>query len=285
MLTELDLCTTKITDQGLASLKECVALSELDLWSTGITTLEDLRALDRLTRLNLRETAITDAGLDPLDGFPDLGWLNLRQTGITDQGLAAVEGLRNLHWLNLKWTKITDRGLGHLSGLTGLTELYLPKQITDAGLKHLASLTNLSKLNLKYSKVTNAGVLHLHGLTKLTQLKLPARVTGRAMDELRRIAQLQDQQMILAPLNVTLRPNLIRRQWQTLAPLQSDEQTVERERRTTSDLKQRFLAAATLTETLLRGLSDLRIRFVKRRKRTQISDRCKVAIAASVGGI
>jgi hypothetical protein len=44
----------------------------------------------------------------------------------------------------------------------------------------------------------------------------------------------------------------------------ADEQTVERERRATSDLKQRFLAAATLTEAfgqqigmrILKGATD-----------------------------
>ncbi len=100
---------------------------------------------DRLERLSLEETRVSDRGLAHLKRLTKLSTLNLRSTQVNDAGLAQLEGLSNLTWLDLSRTRVTDEGLIHLQGLTKLSKLYLDRtRVTDAGLKKLQqALANL----------------------------------------------------------------------------------------------------------------------------------------------
>jgi hypothetical protein len=124
-------------------------------------------------KVNLANTAVTDAGLAHLKGLTNLQSLFLWGANVTDAGLEHLKGLTNLQSLNLSHTKITDAGLEHLKGLTNLQSLYLSNtqvtddlqspylsntKITDAGLEHLKGLTKLQWLHLGYTQVTDAGV-------------------------------------------------------------------------------------------------------------------------------
>jgi len=121
--------------------------------------LVDLRGLNNLQWLDLRETQITDAGLKELAALKNLQWLDLSRTQITDAGLKELAALKNLQWLNLSLTKITDAGLKELAALKNLQGLDLSRtQITDAGLKELAALKNLQRLDLWSTQVTDAVV-------------------------------------------------------------------------------------------------------------------------------
>ena len=84
--------------------------------------------------------------------------LDLKSTAVTDAGLEYLKGLSALRWLYLDNTKITDAGLEHLKGLTALELLSLEHtQITDAGLEHLKGLPTLRSLLLHNTRVTEAG--------------------------------------------------------------------------------------------------------------------------------
>lgn len=89
----------------------------------------DLAALggleDRLQRLNLSNTELTDEGLAQLAKFKSLVQLRVRSRRITDQGLAALVQLPVLKHLHLIDAPITDAGLQHLHGLKSLSSLYL----------------------------------------------------------------------------------------------------------------------------------------------------------------
>lgn len=103
-----------------------------------VASLEGVK--DQLARLDLGRTAITDAALQSLAGFPRLVALDLRQTAVTDAGLAALKELPRLQTLNLFGTGITDAGLKHLAGLPALKQVYLSQtKATPAGLKQLAA--------------------------------------------------------------------------------------------------------------------------------------------------
>ncbi len=91
----------------------------------------DVKSLSHLERLNLDDTAVTDAGLASLKGMSHLRWLRLDNTAVTDAGLAhlraitqdgrELKGVRTLHSVSLEGTRITDSGLAQLESLVELT--------------------------------------------------------------------------------------------------------------------------------------------------------------------
>src|SRR5262249_27033644 len=110
-----------------------------------------------LSRLDLSNTGITDAGLAHLKGLPELSWLDLSKTQVTDNGLVHLKGLP-LWDLELYRTKVTDAGLVHLKGMR-LTDLSLSgTSVTDVGLRHLRGLENLCTVNLFGTKVSKKGI-------------------------------------------------------------------------------------------------------------------------------
>ena len=55
--------------------------------------------------------------------------LDLRNTQITDAGLEHLKGLTNLVCVYLRYTQVTDAGLEHLKGLTNLTNLVTSQKV------------------------------------------------------------------------------------------------------------------------------------------------------------
>src|SRR5262249_1550903 len=98
----------------------------------------------------------TDAGLAPLEALDRLEKLEIRDSPITDAGLAHLKGLtklKSLVLINLRAAEpnihLTDTGMAHLQWMTNLEHLELLRtDVTDAGLKHLARMTELQSLNL-----------------------------------------------------------------------------------------------------------------------------------------
>ena len=94
--------------------------------------------LEKVTRLQLGLTKITDAGLKDVAKLQKLTFLGLFFTEITDAGLKDVAKLQKLEILDLEGT-----------------------QITDAGLKEVAKLQNLWHLTIKNTKITKASMAEL----------------------------------------------------------------------------------------------------------------------------
>eukprot|EP00913_Durusdinium_trenchii_P023352 g21930.t1 len=81
--------------------------------------------------------------------FDRVAKVDLAGTKITDEGLKYLEKLKSVDDLDLNNTAITDAGLEHLKGLSSLSKLDLgDTAVTDAGLKHLHGLKDLKVLNL-----------------------------------------------------------------------------------------------------------------------------------------
>jgi len=99
--------------------------------------------------------------------------VDLRNSEITDAGLERLTGLSPVLELYLNDTKVTDAGLAHLKGMKQLQRLYLnDTKISDAGLPHLAPLVNLQMLTVGGTKVTPAGIKDLQkALPKLKVLR------------------------------------------------------------------------------------------------------------------
>ena len=162
----LNLRNCRLRDLGPTLLVLCelqnqmtVAL-ELDLSGTKIGN-EDavhLKALRRLSALNLNDTNTDDSVLAHLGQMPRLNTLELRSTQVTDEGLSHLSKLQKLHGLNLSRTQITDAGLSSLSKLRELQTLDLSQtRVSDAGVDHLKQLSSLRSVNLSQTNVTETG--------------------------------------------------------------------------------------------------------------------------------
>jgi len=110
---------------------------------------ESLAALESLApviqRLDLGETAVTDAGLAFLAPMENLRILKLDRTQITDAGLSALKSLETLSSLVLFSTGITDRGAEILSKLPNLKSVFLwdTMESREAAAKLEESLSNV----------------------------------------------------------------------------------------------------------------------------------------------
>ncbi len=190
-LTFVNLENLKVTDAGLAQLKDLKGLLYLNLSKTAVTDagLKHLKGLARLRVLNLYETRVTDAGLEHLKELKALTSLVLSSKAVTDAGLAHF---KDLTFVNLGGTSVTDAGLAHLKEHQGLTHLFLHgTKVTDAGLVHLKDQRGLTYLNLSYTKLTDVGLEQLSNRDKLTELILEGTaVTDAGLEHLKSLKSL-----------------------------------------------------------------------------------------------
>src|SRR5205809_1248057 len=128
---------TNINDAAIASLKDVISLTDLNLAGTKITDagLAAVEALTNLTRLHLELTPITDAGLAHLKRLSNLNYLNLYGTAVTDAGLEYLHGLRNLRHLYVWQTKVTEVGAKNLKAALPTLELSTGAELNVAAKK------------------------------------------------------------------------------------------------------------------------------------------------------
>jgi hypothetical protein len=103
---------------------------------------DDLGQLDglenKLLRINLSQTSLTDAGLARLCRFERLEQLRVMSPGVTDAGLAPLKDIQHLRHLHLIGAPLGDAGLEHLHALSGLESLYLDGiRASDAAITRL----------------------------------------------------------------------------------------------------------------------------------------------------
>ena len=144
----------------------------------------------------------TDDWLNLIKDGPTIKGLDLEKSAVTDGGLERLQGLSQLEFLVLTDTGITGDGLVHLQMLPRLKQLLLEgTQITDFSLKYLRPLSRLEGLNLKHTKITDAGLQHIEPLTHLRGLNLSnTRVTDNALKYLHDLSQLEWAQPVLHSL-------------------------------------------------------------------------------------
>jgi Leucine-rich repeat (LRR) protein len=165
-LVELTLGNTKITDAGLAHLRELKKLRKIRISKTAITDagMSGLAKCETLEDVDVSQTKIGDNGVRELRALPRLKNLNLYLTLVTDQGLDSFrkEDYRSatkIERLNLDKCPITDSGLAHLASLKSLAWLHLGgTAITDAGLTELAKLETLKEAIVTKTETTLEGV-------------------------------------------------------------------------------------------------------------------------------
>jgi hypothetical protein len=166
---EVLMLNSQFTDQGVTALSELRSLRTLGLGGSAVTDkgAMTIKNFFRLERLDLRDTRISDPGVQALMGLPlvelDLG------PEVTDKGIVRLAGFPALGQLDLSETKVTGDGLAALSKLP-LHTLFLGKSLTDTGMPALAKLKGLRRLDLTGAAITDSGAyqgLRLAGLEEL----------------------------------------------------------------------------------------------------------------------
>jgi len=127
-LRGLDLNYTNIGDPGMENIKTLTGLQELRLSHTKVTDagVESIRGLKDLRTLVLSSTPITDRALDTVKTFPNLETLKLCSTAITDNGLDALKDMKSLRLLTIHNTKFSDQAVRNL-------QMALPNLVIDTG--------------------------------------------------------------------------------------------------------------------------------------------------------
>jgi Leucine-rich repeat (LRR) protein len=185
-LTHLDLSLTRITDHGLQQLKNASGIVELNLYYAEQITDEGMAAVkgwQKLKRINLRGTKVTDTTLEHLANVTTLESLDVGFAQITDVGLDRLTPLVNLKELVVGGNKLTDVGLQALRQLPSLTSLSLGGSqrtdsglwtisLTEQGLDAITTLKDLRELRLDGMPVTARWLEKLKALNKLERLSL-----------------------------------------------------------------------------------------------------------------
>jgi thiol-disulfide isomerase/thioredoxin len=69
-----------------------------------------LKQINQITRLQMQNTRITDAGLEPLKGMSNISSINLEGTAISDRGLGTLKTIRSLKCVLVAGTRVTEDG-------------------------------------------------------------------------------------------------------------------------------------------------------------------------------
>jgi len=189
-------------DKHLVYLAELTSIEELNLRDTLVSDagLEHLKGMTKLKKLDLGNRyypvsdKITDAGMVHLNSLKSLEELKLPSSGVTDIGLAHLAGLNALKKLNVG-RDATDKGMATLAKMKSLEDLKISSPyVTDAGMRKLSECPCLESLSLLGCKITNAGLAHLAKLKTLTKLSLSLRktqVTGSGLAGLKSLEHLR----------------------------------------------------------------------------------------------
>lgn len=151
----LNLSDTDLSDTDIKQLA-AMDLRELRIGNCPRITDSGLACLKNLTQLTLldlqRCRQISDAGLAHLKNLPLLETLHLRECDrVTDSGVACFRNCVKLRYIDLYGCeKLTDNGLLVLEGFTKLQRIDLAwcRKITGFGLGHLQKLVDLKEISL-----------------------------------------------------------------------------------------------------------------------------------------
>lgn len=174
-LEGLSLVSTRIDDQGAASLADMLKLKYLSVIHANVTShgLQQLAKLPRLESLDLSGTSIDDDGLRYLANKSNIKWLLFSDTKVTDEGIRHLGALVQMVSLVMENTDITNRSLEVISGFTDLYRLNVRgTAITGEGLVHLRKLQKLHDLNLRDTAIDDAAVPTLVEMPWLNPLDL-----------------------------------------------------------------------------------------------------------------
>jgi len=178
-IEELDMENSQIGNAGLVHVGKMSSLRKLNISGNPITGkvtdagLAHLKNLSSLEILFLPMGGLTDTGLSNLASLTSLKMLEVGGEGIADRGIAVFADMKHLENLGIAGGNITDAAMPALAKCTALKELSLNScSITDKGFAQLAKLKSLENLTVTGTQITGDGLSVLKELPRLSRLGL-----------------------------------------------------------------------------------------------------------------
>lgn len=194
---DLDLSESKVSDKGVALLRQAPRLKTLVLHQSYKVTdkaMDDVAQIPSLVELDLRGTEVTDKGIAKLGALPLLESIWLSGKGITDESCKTLGKIKTLKLLQLDGTMIGDPGVEALKPLKHLKQLRLDRtRVTNKALGTIGGFTELNRLNLGRTGITDTGLRQLSGLSALRQLSVDhTKITDKGVSELAKLPEVND---------------------------------------------------------------------------------------------
>lgn len=163
---------------------------DLHVYEAGpVLRLSALSQFDKLRKLTLTGTHLTDDSLAGLLPLRNLEELTLEASGITDQAMKFIRSFRGLKQLDLRGGILGDASLELLAPVTNLERLVLDgAAVTDVGLEQLTAHKKLSMLSLRNAKISDIGLETLAKISNLHELHVDGclGLTQSGVDALRK---------------------------------------------------------------------------------------------------
>lgn len=146
----------KITDSGIANLKEIPDLEILSISETRITNigLEQIAKIKTLKCLDLRKVETIDS-VSALKTLPELKCLLFEHFAHKDKLFSELSAFTNLKFLYLDSMGVNDSDLKKLPQIPLGYVAFTNNEITDAGLKYLFPFKTLKFVDLRGNQVTS----------------------------------------------------------------------------------------------------------------------------------
>jgi len=140
----------RVSDQGIAQLRNCTQLKSLSLAGTPVSgaCFTQFPADSQLESLNMANTPLNDATVSNLAHLKNLKSLHVERTQITDRGLQSIRGL-DLTMIDISQTNVSDAGLGALASMKNLLVVWVGPNISDGAMQQLQAALPKCKVERK----------------------------------------------------------------------------------------------------------------------------------------
>lgn len=158
------------------------SLESLSLRNTSITNVgvEHISRIESLTTLTLDGAPIDDGIAPSIRKMKRLTWLSLANSRVGDDTAAAISECPDMWYVFLVNTKVTDAGVAHLPKLKKPLSLYLANcsGVTDESVKSFSKMADSTSfnLNLELTGVTQQGVKELKAALPNSQIRWQAAI-------------------------------------------------------------------------------------------------------------
>lgn len=163
----------KVPHDSMYGLQVPPSVQELDLDRVDIQDWEQLTCLPLLTRLSIRDAALSRAAFLGISSLQSLESLQVEQSQVRSGQVSSFTQLKNLQSLSLAGSDVDDASLAMFARLPNLRRLSLAdSKITSNGLREISRSATIEDLDLTGADVDQQALVALGAMTSLRSVQL-----------------------------------------------------------------------------------------------------------------